>query len=162
MSISLGKGRPVLLGAAAIASTGITAGLVFGVGSSANATRADTSEFTPPNGFALAQRVSMEAAEQATAECMAGAGWRYVPLPQDVEVYSTTGVDGTPQDASAESPQLAHFTGTAEDPNEAIVDALSAAERSDYNRALYGGQVELDAQGHLAGQELSSTKEACR
>jgi hypothetical protein len=154
--------RPVLLGAAAIASTGLTAGLVLGVGGSANATRADNAEFTPPDGFVLTQRVSMEAAEKATADCMADAGWGYLPFLHDVEVYSTFGTDGSPREASAESPQLAHFIGSAEDPNDAMVGALSPSERADFNRALYGAQVDLDAQGQLTGQELTSTQGACR
>jgi len=162
MRIYLEMGRPVLLGAAAIASTGLTAGLVLGVGGSANATRAVTSEFTPPDGFVLTQRISMEAAEKSTAECMADAGWGYLPFLHDVELYSTLGPGGSPREPSAESPQLAHFNGSAEDPNDAIVGALSPSERTDYNRALYGGQVDVDAQGQLTGQELTSTEGACR
>jgi hypothetical protein len=110
----------------------------------------------------LTQRISMNAAEQATAGCMAEAGWDYVPFPHDIVVYSTIGADGSPRAASAESPELAHFVGAAEDPNEAILDALSPSERGDYNRALYGNRVVLDGQGQLAGQELNLTEEACR
>jgi hypothetical protein len=163
MSIPIRKGRPVQRGAAAIAFTGLTAGLVFGVGASANAAHPATAQFTaPPDGFVLTHTFSMDAAEQATAECMAEAGWDYVPFLHDVEVYSAIGADGIPGEASAESPQLLDLVGSADDPNEAIVDALSPSERRDYNRALYGGQVLLDGQGRLAGQDLASTEEACR
>ena len=95
--------------------------------------------------------------ENAIAACMADRGFDYVPW-----IGTTTGTPVVfPGDDGPQHAILWDFDGPEVDPNETIVDALSVEERIDYQHALYGDLVNLDADGHLAGTTLTSTDEGC-
>jgi hypothetical protein len=48
------------------------------------------------------------------------------------------------------------------DPNDAIVERMSVAERVAYHQALYGNGNQLDSQGYLAGTGIASSDSSCQ
>jgi hypothetical protein len=120
----------------------------------------------------------MQAYQDALAACMKEQGFDYVPFVLPVRFsFRREGVgvisvdDGStpslPPDQFAK--QYGYGISTVDksadqppaDPNDAIVDAMSAAERVAYYHALYGPAVALQKDGTLAHKELNIDDASC-
>lgn len=133
------------------------------------ASRFDPAEF---------QRES-RAHEEAIARCMAAEGFEYVPYVPNIQWTVVEGgglavlapgggqLPDLPQDEFAA--QYGYGLSTREpqdeelddvDPNSAIVDAMSVAERVAYHQALLGVEQSLDAQGR-PNAEMVGDPESC-
>jgi hypothetical protein len=116
--------------------------------------------------------------EEAIARCMAAEGFEYVPYVDDVDATflpdgtvtldfeKSTFPDLPPDEFAARfgyglstEPPAAQVT--RKDPNEAIVSRMSVSERVAYQEALRGKGNELDSQGYLAGNSLTSSDTSC-
>lgn len=118
--------------------------------------------------------------EDAKAACMAAEGFEYVPFIQVFKVTPLPGggammesPDGAGPGRELPDDQYAAQYGyglstvspsersTRVDPNKAIVDAMSVAERVAYHHALFGTTQSLDDAGHLDGEISFGDLEAC-
>lgn len=100
-------------------------------------------ETDDPDAFAELQRQATIRVEEAIRLCMARAGFEYIPvIPPDPQSSIP------PPSKSKEEPTwgiealVAEFTGTGDegwaDPNQKMVEAMSEAERDEWDLALYG------------------------
>lgn len=120
--------------------------------------------------------------EEAIAACMKEQGFDYIPYSPDSyfqvvpsngsgAVLTSTGGDRLGEGLSDEefAKQYGYGISTNDeppapasvDPNDAIVDALSVSGRVAYYHALYGPDVSLQDDGHLAHKELPFDETAC-
>ena len=151
---------PAAVGAVTVTSLAIAA---LGLVSPASAQPA--TDVTPPPGYVHVDHGSTHAQEDATAACMAAAGFQYVPFGFTFDTYAPMGPDGRPAESagSPEHPFVETIDGPApdENPNAGIVDALTVPQRVAYHHALYGDRVTLDDQGNRTGLSLDVTDGAC-
>lgn len=91
--------------------------------------------------------------QQQVASCMAAEGFDYIPfVPSDIgggfagfdeEEYVTTYGFGISTWVLQQDQMLPENDPYAQDPNQAIVDAMDDAEREEYYRVLYGGEPDI-------------------
>ena len=109
-----------------------------------------------PNYEEIDWREQELAAEQRVAECMAAEGFEYIPyVPSDVgggfieeewdeETWVKENGFGVATWVVNEESFVADYEEeVANDPNQAIVDAMDELERDEYYRLLHGGQPEI-------------------
>lgn len=124
-----------------------------------------------------------EKKEEAIAACMKAEGFDYIPYSPDsyFQVVPASGGGGVAQIGGGQgqlgeglsdeefAAQYGYGISTNDeppppaevDPNDAIVDALSVSGRVAYYHALYGPDVSLQSDGHLAHKELPFDDSSC-
>jgi hypothetical protein len=117
--------------------------------------------FAPPPGFVQLGHGSTQSQQVSTRECMAAAGFEYVPHVVEYDVYQRVGPDGQAGTPSVVTPQLVHTDAPGTDPNDDIIADLTVPRRVAYYHALYGPSVQLDEEGDPAGPSLTSDDQAC-
>ena len=107
-----------------------------------------------PTEADLAQeQVDQRALEQQVATCMQAQGFEYVPVEPNNEARNRKEAFRAmpPGDFAAQYgygiSTLDFEESASSNPNDAIVDAMTVAERSAYYQALYGSLVTIDANG---------------
>jgi hypothetical protein len=90
--------------------------------------------------------------EEATAACMAAHGFEYIPNVATITFTPLVGHDDV---------TLVEIDAGA-DPNEAIVDGLTVAQRIAYHRAYWGPDTRLDAEGYMVSDPANTiADDAC-
>jgi hypothetical protein len=98
--------------------------------------------------------------EQLIAACMTAQGFEYVEVDWSA-VAATAGPWDLPPDEFAQQygygiTTIDHEDLASSDPNSAIVEAMSVAEKQAYYQALYGEMITVDANGELAKREVAA------